>query len=358
MKQINQASLFSGIGGFDLAAERAGWNNVFNCEIDEFCQKILKYYWKNAINYGDITKTDFTIWRGRIDVLTGGFPCQPFSLSGKRKGTDDERYLWKEMLRAIREIQPQWVIGENVLGLINWGGGLVFEQVQIDLENEGYEVTSYILPACGVNAPHKRERIWFVAKNTNKNGRRSNEWQKESSTGKFGNISTRNNERIQSNNEQTRINPNCSNTGIENLQSRENTVHESRFTANTTSEQSERLQFRQREFGKQKQRKFRGSTGEMGNGIITNSNSFGLRKEINGPGASRQLNKTYEGINWENFPTQSPICSGNDGIPNGLDGITFSKWRQESIKSYGNAIVPQVVFEIFKVINIYYENGI
>ncbi|MEI8166932.1 MAG: DNA cytosine methyltransferase, partial [Chloroflexales bacterium] len=96
------------------------------------------------------TKTDFSIWRGRIDILTGGFPCQPFSMAGKRKGTEDARHLWPEYHRAIREIKPSWVVGENVPGLVNWDRGLVFDQVQIDLENEGYEVIPFIIPACGV----------------------------------------------------------------------------------------------------------------------------------------------------------------------------------------------------------------
>ncbi len=160
---MTHASLFSGIGGFDLAAEWAGWTNLFNCEIDPFCQKVLKYHFPNAEQYSDIRTTDFTIWRDRIDVLTGGFPCQPFSLAGKRKGTEDERYLWPEMLRAIREIRPRWVVGENVYGILNWSDGLVFEQVCSDLEHEGYEVQAYILPAAGVGAPHKRDRVWFVA---------------------------------------------------------------------------------------------------------------------------------------------------------------------------------------------------
>lgn len=134
---MTHASLFSGIGGFDLAAEWAGWTNMFNCEIDGFCRKVLKYHFPNAQQYADIRTTDFTVWRGRIDVLTGGFPCQPFSLAGKRRGTEDDRYLWPEMLRAIREIRPEWVVGENVYGFVNWSKGLVFEQVCADLENEG-----------------------------------------------------------------------------------------------------------------------------------------------------------------------------------------------------------------------------
>lgn len=160
---MTHGSLFSGIGGFDLAAEWAGWTNLFNCEIDTFCQRVLKYHFPDAEQYSDIRTTDFSVWRGEIDVLSGGFPCQPFSQAGKRKGTEDERHLWPEMLRAIREIQPRWVVGENVFGITNWDGGLVFEQVCADLENEGYEVQPFILPASSIGAPHKRERVWFIA---------------------------------------------------------------------------------------------------------------------------------------------------------------------------------------------------
>src|SRR5690625_805792 len=106
---MNHGSLFSGIGGFDLAAEWMGWENIFNCEIEELPRKILNHYWPDAISYEDIKKTDFTIHRGQIDILTGGFPCEPYSQAGKRLGKDDERHLWPEMLRAIREIAPTWI---------------------------------------------------------------------------------------------------------------------------------------------------------------------------------------------------------------------------------------------------------
>lgn len=161
--QITHGSLFSGIGGFDLAAEWKGWENKFHCEIDPFPRKILNHYWPNAKSYEDIRKTDFTIWRGRIDVLTGGFPCQPYSNAGKRMGNEDERHLWPEMLRAIQEISPRWVVGENVDGIVNWNGGLVFDEIQTDLEDRGYKVQPIILPAAGINAPHRRNRVWFIA---------------------------------------------------------------------------------------------------------------------------------------------------------------------------------------------------
>ena len=162
---MKHGSLFSGIGGFDLAAEWMGWENVFHCEWNEFGQRVLKHHFPKALSYAGITETDFNVHRGRISVLSGGFPCQPYSSAGKRLGKEDERHLWPEMLRAIREVQPRWVVGENVLGLVNWNGGLVFEEVQADLEAEGYEVQPFILPACAFNAPHVRQRVWFIAWN-------------------------------------------------------------------------------------------------------------------------------------------------------------------------------------------------
>jgi DNA (cytosine-5)-methyltransferase 1 len=160
---MTHGSLFSGIGGAELAASWMGWTNVFHCEINKYNQKLLKQHFPESISYEDIKTTGFIQHRGSIDILTGGFPCQPFSAAGKRKGTADDRHLWPEMLRAIREIQPRWIVGENVRGLTNWNGGLVFDQVQADMEAEGYEIIPFLFPACAVNAPHRRDRIWFIA---------------------------------------------------------------------------------------------------------------------------------------------------------------------------------------------------
>ena len=164
MKHIGS---FEGIGGFSLAAEWIGWETVAWCEWNPFGQKVLRHHFPKAEGFGDITKTDFTKYANKINVLTGGFPCQPYSGAGLRLGKEDERHLWPEMLRAIREIQPPWVVGENVLGLVNWSDGLVFHEVQTDLEAEGYEVQPFVLPAAAVNAPHRRERVWFVARSKN-----------------------------------------------------------------------------------------------------------------------------------------------------------------------------------------------
>ena len=187
--KLTHGSLFSGIGGPEIAAEMMGWKNVFHCEINPFGRKILDYWFPNSKSYEDITKTDFTEWRGRVDVLTAGFPCQPFSCAGKRNGAKDDRYLWPEMLRAIREIQPDWVVGENVAGILSMvqpgsettlgreeslfgevdrkrilhRQEYVVETVCNDLEREGYSVQPVVIPACAVGAPHRRDRVFFIA---------------------------------------------------------------------------------------------------------------------------------------------------------------------------------------------------
>ena len=250
---MTHGSLFSGIGGFDLAAEWAGFTNLFNCEWEEFPRKVLKHHFPNAEQYGDIKEFDATTYSGRIDILSGGFPCQPFSVAGKRKGTEDERYLWKEMLRVIGECQPRWVVGENVRGICSWSNGLVLEACYSDLENLGYSVQSFIIPACATNAPHRRDRVWIIANTDN-----------------------------------------------------------------------ERLQ---------RSKKRRGC-----------ESCWKERDEQ----PSRRIR-----TEWENFPTVTPVCGGDDGLPKELDGITLPKWRRESIKAYGNAIVPQVALRIFEAIQEY-----
>jgi DNA (cytosine-5)-methyltransferase 1 len=297
---MKHGSLFSGIGGFDLASQWMGWDNVFNCEIEKFPRKILNYYWPNAITYEDIKSTNFKVHRGKIDILTGGFPCQPYSVAGKRKGKDDERHLWPEMLRSIREISPRWVVGENVRGLINWNGGLVFDEVQSDLEAEGYKIQPFILPAASVGAPHRRDRIWFVAYSENNN---ANRFSKYRSNRESFDKSKR-----------------------KGIWSQFGDFSEQKSSSDTDSKGLERQIQQSRENGWAIQKKTK-----PGNCFDGRSNT------------------------WFNFPTQSPVCGGDDGLPSELDGITFPKWRNESIKGYGNAVVPQVVYQIFKAIQ-EYEN--
>lgn len=286
---MTHGSLFSGIGGFDLAAEWMGWENKFHCEINEFCKKVLNHYWPNATTYGDIKTTDFSVWRGKIDVLSGGFPCQPFSIAGKRKGTSDDRYLWPEMLGAIREIKPRFVVCENVYGLLNWSRGLVFDQVQFDLEAEGYEIfPPLVLPACGKDAPHQRYRVWIIAH----------------ASGQFINLSAEQRGQREASNIDA-----CGNA-------------ESRIIADSYSQRfSKRVQSRERK-DERKNESYQGSE------------------------SSRIPAKG----NWEQFPTVSPVFVRNDGLSNRLDGITIRKWRRESMIGAGNAIVPHVAYEIFKAI--------
>lgn len=140
-----------------------GWETIAWCEIDPFCQLVLKKHFPDAKGHADIIQTDFSIYKGKCDLVTGGFPCQPFSVAGKRKGSEDHRHLWPFMFKAIQQIAPAYVVAENVSGLINQEGGMVFEQVCLDLETEGYEVQTFVIPACAVNAPHRRDRVWILA---------------------------------------------------------------------------------------------------------------------------------------------------------------------------------------------------
>ena len=299
---MTHGSLFSGIGGFDLAAEWIGWENKFHCEWNPFGQKVLHHYFPNAEQFTDITKTDFTKYANKIDILTGGFPCQPYSSAGKRLGKEDDRHLWPEMLRAIREIQPRWVVGENVFGLVNWSGGLVFHEVQTDLETQGYEVQTYVLPAVSVNAPHRRDRVWFVAY-SNLYGSKQCNSDNEINTSK---------ERINA------LGDTYESNGYGDVA---DTMHKGLQRGQKIDEWEE---YNERRSGN-------------GDEFRTNCKS----------------NSRFRKCDFFNFPTKSPICDGNDGISDRLDSITFSKWKNESIKAGGNAIVPQVVYQIFKAIEQY-----
>ena len=170
--------LFSGIGGFSLGLESTGhFETTAFCEIDKFCKLILNKHWEGKKIYDDvkaISKKQFEEDGIELpDIITGGFPCQPFSVAGKQQGTSDSRHLWPEMFRIIKDFSPRWVIGENVKGLTNIQDGMVFETVCTDLEGEGYEVRTFNIPAAGVQAPHRRERLWIVAHAKRFNERKS-----------------------------------------------------------------------------------------------------------------------------------------------------------------------------------------
>ena len=306
---MNHLGLFEGIGGFSLAARWAGWHTVAWCEINPFGQQVLRYHFPNAKGHDDITKTDFTIYRGTVDIITGGFPCQPYSLAGKRLGKEDERHLWPQMLRAIREVQPRWVVGENVAGLVNWSGGLVFEEVQAELEAEGYEVLAFVLPAAGVNAPHRRDRVWFVAYSNNSRG----------SAG-LGQVQGENGKVPEWYN-----NAEFSNAGCDGV---------------ATNAPSHRRQWERQRIALEKGLQPRSESGwqlagrlerfcHTGDAPNASNKRLQRSKEQGGAGGIRQESHQqpagYVCAAWDEFPTQSPVCSRDDGFSPKLDGITFSK---------------------------------
>lgn len=362
--RLRHGSLFSGLGGFDLAAEWMGWENVFHCEIDTFCQQLLNFHFPKSLSYGNIKETDFSSHKWQIDILTGGFPCQPFSVAGKRKGKEDDRHLWPFMLKAIQQIRPRWVVGENVRGIVSWNEGLVFEEVQADLEAEGYFVQPFILPAAGLGAPHRRERVWFIAyaggdgygsnrstenrQQTSKDQGQRHQWQwlRAKPDGNGTEATTSNTDCIglpsEGNPRQGRYDSDFGLQGQESNQNRKHGKHRlgsaGEVTANAGFQRLERA---------------------TRPGILSESRG----KTI----GSQKSSRYYRNQRWESFPETEPtICCGNDGISSGLDtdtffnelrtaltGITFPKWRSDSIKALGNAIVPQIAHIIFKAIRRY-----
>jgi DNA (cytosine-5)-methyltransferase 1 len=258
---MTHGSLFSGIGGFDLAAQWMGWNNVFHCEWNEFGQKVLKHYWPKSISYGDITKTDFTIHRGRIDILTGGFPCQDASIamqhgSGQKGLEGDRTGLWTHMVRATEEIRPKYVIAENVANILRTNNGRDFQTILRELARMGYNAEWRVTRANEAGAAHNRARLYLVGYS------------------------------------------NCI-----RLQKGES------FFAYVGKEAVSR------------RRRITGTTGTVG-------------------------------ISW---PPEPVISWLDDGIPEWMGKKSFRGWRYKSIKAYGNAVVPQVVYQIFKAIQ-QYEN--
>ena len=369
---MRHASLFSGIGGPEVAAAMLGWENVFHCEINPFGRAVLDYWFPDSRSYDDITKTDFKQYRGQIDVLTGGFPCQPFSYAGKRGGQTDDRYLWPEMLRVIDEIRPAWVVGENVAGITTMvesceitdlGGEtslfeedngvhrfraehtFTIERICRDLESKGYSVQPVLIPACAVGAPHRRDRVFIIAHNTDS---RDDLREAGEDAGKSWKerISERNevwepeeSDNVRSEDEESSSNANSRRGSevVEYLQSQFSDGAESicdgrvRNVADTERKGLERPdESRSDEGGKRMHiwRDFAGCRGAYGEA---------LRPEER----------------WCDFPAVSPVHRGNDGLPFNVDNlsISFAKWRNESLKAYGNAIVPQVIYRIFQCID-------
>ncbi len=388
-KDIKHASLFSGIGAPELAAYWLGWQNVFHCEISEFCRTILNYWYPNSIGYENIKTTDFKKWQGEIDVLTGGFPCQPFSSAGQRLGANDDRYLWPEMLRAIREIQPSFVIGENVAGILTMvqpteavkvgctpslfeendniyrkEQQFVVETVCTDLEREGYSVQPFVIPACSVGAPHQRDRVWFIAQRNASNS--CNARTKGMQERKAEILSSR----VTTDSACSRDTAQQTYQRIER-EGRSNNGQQKEWR--TTSERTDGLYQLSRNSTDTMCAGFQETRRELEaeriaryiqqDGLATNSDGKRRQEVYNDDGQSEGAQKAergaeqFSGTNrpqdwWRDFPTVSPVCIGNDGLPFDVSRLTisFARWRQETIKALGNSMVPQVVYELFKAI--------
>lgn len=342
---MKHGSLFSGGGGFDLAAERMGWENVFHCEKDTFCQTILKHYWPKAETLTDIREFNAEKYKGKIDIITGGFPCQPFSAAGKRKGTSDDRYLWPAMYRVISTIKPRWVVCENVYGLINWNEGMVFDKVQSDLEAEGYEVATYVLPAAGVNAPHQRYRVWIIGYNKEHSATRSEKAAPD--TNGFRRecpITCREAKKRRAAGNSQYFDCLCT-SQLDQAGSHANCNGRNRMYSKDEKQPGETGKHAQRDpkpLGKHA------------------ANTIGKRLQCEKQNRKLARGRSlFKGTShrWRKWPTQSPLCGRNDGLPARLDNITFPKWRAQSVKMLGNAIVPDVALQIFKAIR-QYEHGL
>lgn len=351
------------IGGFDLAAEWNGIENIFQVEIDEFCQKVLQKNFPQTKKYKDIKEFNGKEYEGKINIISGGFPCQPFSIAGKRKGTDDDRHLFPEMLRVISEVKPDWVIAENVYGLLNIQDGMVFEQVCIELENLNYEVQAFIIPACGKNAPHKRDRLWIIANSGCKYGtgkpheREINRkiHSKETTT-KLERPISNDRERTTANTDnkwelqQERIIKNkrerISNRDKITPDTEPKRLERHNEQCPTVSKQNERVQFRA-EISGSKYKQSSANTKRRQLGELRD------KSKEEGTYTGNELLGDQFGLSWLQVATR--FCRMDDGVSEELYKLETSD-RVARLKALGNAIVPQVAYEILKSIKKnYYE---
>ena len=371
-RKLKVLDLFSGIGGFALGLDSTGiFETVKFVEKDKYCKKVLQKNFPNIPIEEDIK--DVKGKEGDADVIVGGFPCQPMSVAGKRKGTDDDRYLWPEMFRLIREIKPQFVIGENVQGIINIQNGMVLRQVQDDLESEGFEVQCFLIPASGIGAWHQRYRVWIVGHSehngslTSKIKRRNTETatgtqegtnttgepertsgsrnnEDVSDTEIIGTRESRNIDQEKGSQSSSSTQSNSSSTDVSNtdsgLRGRGRTIEQSgenkvwRFYSE--EEEQTRLDIWSETIGRNV------VSGEKE--IILQSNNerqqeSNTSKESEGQTFSGGGHVTNEAKQtW--WQVESNLC----GIPNGIS-YELDKDRANRIKTLGNAIVPQIARE-------------
>ena len=356
-----------------------GWENVFHCEINPFGRAILDYWFPESESYEDITKTDFTQYRGTIDALTGGFPCQPFSYAGKRGGQSDDRYLWPEMLRVIDEVRPTWVIGENVAGittmvescevtdmggtatLFEEGDGVhrfrsehtfTIERICRDLESKGYSVQPVLIPACAVGAPHRRDRVFIIAYNVTDSDSRNDVREPGKHEGASRTQGIQERDEIRKSGEPGDVRPTHGITAKDALCDgccgrQEKEQGDKRNEWNLSARDSKRICGEERaDIADSISERLEGKD-ESGSG--EGRERLHIRRDITGCGGEDHLRPEER---WGGFSTVSPVHRGNDGLPFDVDDLTipFAKWRNESLKAYGNAIVPQVMYRIFEAI--------
>ena len=327
--KLKLLDLFSGIGGFSLGLESTGYFETIGfVEKDEFCQKVLKKNFNNIPIESEVRNVKGD--RYKADIITGGFPCQPFSVAGKRRGTEDDRYLWDETIRVIRECKPRWFIGENVEGIINISEGKVLQQIQKDLEAEGFEVQCVVIPASGIGAWHQRKRVWIIA-HSNSNRDRI---KITGSNGEEKEIQREHREKDSTSWKFIRTNTN----DVPNTKSKGSF---SSGRSNTSDNEQQRLDIdKERNWSK-----IRSKSSRCSEQTLPNTNSKGSQRH----GVSTDMETKQGQVITERsikeqqtwWEAQSKLCRTPDGISYELD-----KDRKNRIKSLGNSIVPLIAREL------------
>ena len=343
--KLKVLDLFSGIGGFSLGLHSTGiFDTIKFVEFDEFCQKVLKKNYPNIPIEGDIKNVKGKEFEA--DIIVGGFPCQPFSVAGKQKGRDDNRYLWPEMFRLIKEIKPEFIIGENVQGLVNLQNGMVLRQVQDDLEGEGFEVQCFLIPASGIGAWHQRFRVWIVG-HSKHNGllaaeKRSRNDEDVSNSTILGTRGCRDTD-------QEKGREGCSSTQSNGTRSNvSNTISQlsDGCSSTTRDSEAERIRLECNEgwhWNQVRSEVERCSKQNLQHRQESNTNTHGSRlKECDVPDQSeREVDSSGQHVKERHTKTWWQIESDLCGVPNGISR-ELDKDRASRIKSLGNAIVPQM----------------
>ena len=338
-KTLKLLDLFSGIGGFSYGFERTNRiKTIAFCEKDQFCKLVLKKHWSNTKIYNDVR--DIKGSEIQADIVSGGFPCQPFSVAGKRRGKDDDRYLWDETLRVVAETKPRWFVGENVDGIINIANGSVLQQIQKDLEAESFQVQCLVIPASGIGAWHQRKRVWIIGhSNSNANA-------KEKQRGNAKENSFSKEYRSKDNSVQYTggtINNSLSNSNSIKLNGCDSSTRISK------AEQQRLVSDEKRNWNEVRSKVERCS--EQDRKSLSNTNGKrSQRFELQSDNLQKTDQTTISANNcfeeqqsW--WQTQSKLC----GVPNGIS-YELDKDRSNRLKSLGNSIVPEIAYLIGKSI--------